>query len=671
MGVERGHRNFNARVILLGSLALLAAVATSPSTAGAALTQETYFKASNTAASDQFGSAIALSGNTMVVGALGEDSNATGVDGNGANDLAMQSGAAYVFVRSGQTWVQQAYLKASNTGQGDLFGRSVAIDGDTIVVGAPAEDGAGNAALGSGAAYVFTRSGATWSEQAYLKASNAENDDAFGGSVAISGNTVVVGASGEDSSATTVNGSQANGADGSGAAYVFLRTGSTWNQQAYLKASNAQAFDSFGGSVGVSGETIVVGAAGEASNATGVDGDQTNNTLPASGAAYVFFRSSGSWSQQAYLKAHDPHASDLFGEAVAIDGDTVVVGAPFQANNDSGGAYVFIRNVTTWTQESFLKGSNTDLLFDDFGGHVAVSGNTVVVGALGEDSAATGVDGNQTDNSLMDAGAAYAFTRSGVTWTQSAYIKASNTGAGDNFGDAVAVSGETLAIAAPQEGSSATGIDGNQASNGALSSGAAYAFAPDSDGDGVADPRDNCPNASNAGQQNHDGDLLGDLCDPDDDNDTLADGADACPAGVIGTGSDPDNDGCKNSEDADDDGDGLADTSDNCQTVANPGQADLDGDGIGDACDPTDNTAVPPSSGPSSDPPADTPSTPPADTPSNPPADGESAACLQARAKLEKAEKKLDKARKSGNKTRIKKAKKAVKEAKQAVKDAC
>jgi hypothetical protein len=308
--------------------------------------EQTYFKASNTGAGDLFGQSVAISGDTVVVGAYGEDSNAIGVNGDQTNDLAEYSGAAYVFIRSGSTWSQQAYLKASNTDAGDFLGTSVAISGDTVVVGAYGEDSnatgvngdqSDNSAPASGAAYVFTRSGSTWSQQAYLKASNTGTEDYFGASVAISGDTLLVGAFREGSNATGVNGDQTNDlAEYSGAAYVFTRSGSTWSQQAYLKASNAEEGDLFGISVAISGDTVVVGAYGEDSNATGVNGEQTNNLAPFSGAAYVFTRSGSTWSQQAYLKAPNAEAGDYFGFAVAISGDTVLVGAIGESSNTTG-----------------------------------------------------------------------------------------------------------------------------------------------------------------------------------------------------------------------------------------------------------------------------------------------------------------------------------------------
>jgi FG-GAP repeat len=462
------------------------------------IAQQAYLKASNTDANDLFGNSVAVSGDTVVVGAIYESSDATGVNGDQNNDNALNSGAAYVFVRNGTTWSQQAYLKASNTDANDLFGFSVAISGDTVVVGAGSEasNATGvngnqddNSATDAGAAYVFVRNGTTWSQQAYLKASNSDAGDFFGSPVVVSGDTVVVGAGSEDSNATGVNGNQTdNSATDAGAAYVFVRNGATWSQQAYLKASNTDAGDAFG-AVAVSGDTVVVGADLESSNATGINGDQTDNSATEAGAAYVFVRNGATWSQQAYLKASNTDAGDFFGVRVAVSGDTVVVGAVFEDGNttgingdqtdnsatDAGAAYVFVRNGATWSQQAYLKASNTDA-GDAFGFSVAISGDAMVVGASFEASNATGVNGNQADNSAGQAGAAYVFVRDGTTWSQQAYLKASNTDAGDFFGDSVAVSGDTVVVGAAHESSSATGVNGDQTNNSAASAGAAYIF---------------------------------------------------------------------------------------------------------------------------------------------------------------------------------------------------
>jgi hypothetical protein len=228
---------------------------------------------------------------------------------------------------------QQAYLKASNTEAAqysDNFGGSVAVTGDTVVVGAPCEDSSAtgvngnqsdNSASSSGAAYVFVRSGTVWTQQAYLKASSPDADDNFGISVAVSGDTVVIGVNCEDSSSTGVNeNSDDNSGYDSGAAYVFVRSGTSWSQQAYLKASNAEAGDNFGLSVAVSGDTVVIGAPFEDSKATGVNGDQADNSIDDPGAAYVFVRSGTRWSEQAYLEVFnygtDPNLRDTDGDGL-------------------------------------------------------------------------------------------------------------------------------------------------------------------------------------------------------------------------------------------------------------------------------------------------------------------------------------------------------------------
>jgi drug/metabolite transporter superfamily protein YnfA len=479
--------------------AALAVAALTARVVGAAPAQQAYIKASNTGAGDWLGYAVAVSGDTMVVGAIYETSNATGVNGNQSDNSAVQAGAAYVFVRTGTIWSQQAYLKASNTDANDRLGRTVAISGDTVVVGATGEasnatgvngDQSDNSAPSSGAAYVFVRSGTNWTQQAYLKPSNTDAGDQFGVSVSVSGDTAVVGAYHESSNATGVDGNQTDSsATNSGAVYVFVRNRTNWSQQAYLKASNTGTNDEFGHSVAVSGDTVVVGAAYEDSNATGVNGNQSDESTRDSGAAYVFVRSGTNWRQQAYLKASNTGLGDQFGHRVAVSGDTVLIGAYVEASNAtgvngnqtnnsagySGAGYVFVRTGTTWSQQAYLKASNTDLA-DQFGSSVAVSGDTVVLGAPQESSSATGVNGNQSNNSTANAGAAYVFIRRGTNWSQQAYLKASNTGANDYFGWSAAVSGDTVVVSAWLEDSNATGVNGNQFNNSATDSGAAYVF---------------------------------------------------------------------------------------------------------------------------------------------------------------------------------------------------
>ena len=292
--------------------------------------EHNYLKASNTERPDRFGWAVAMDGNTLAVSAIWEDSNAAGVDGDQSNNSARQSGAVYVFTLIEGKWSQQAYLKASNPGTEDYFGFAMALSGNTLAVSSTRErssngDPDDNSLVSPGAAYVFTRSGVTWSQQAYLKASNIGQLDEFGWSVALHGDTLVVGAHKEDGSATGVNGLANDSAADAGAAYVFVRSGEIWSQQAYLKASNTEAGDKFGHSVAISGSTIVVGVELEDSSATGVGGSDGNNSEVDSGAAYVFTRSGEIWTQQAYLKASNTDAGDRFGVAVALETDTLLV----------------------------------------------------------------------------------------------------------------------------------------------------------------------------------------------------------------------------------------------------------------------------------------------------------------------------------------------------------
>jgi hypothetical protein len=380
------------------------------------------------------------------------------------------------------------YAKASSVGLGDQFGFSLALSGDTLVVGAPCEDNDGQ---NSGAAYVFRRTGTVWTPQAYLKAPNADPGDQFGYAVAVSGETIAVGAVAERSAATGVNGNALDdSAPDAGAVYVFARTGTVWTQQAYLKASNTDAGDNFGFSVALSGDELAVGAPPEASNATGVGGNQIDNSAPHAGAVYVFNRTGTVWTQQAYLKASNTDAHDLFGHSVALSADTLAVGARDedssatgvngdQADNSAshaGAVYVFKRTGAVWAQEAYVKASNTEGN-DLFGHTVALSGDTLAVAAPYEAGAAAGVNGNQADNTAWAAGAAYVFARAGTVWTQQAYIKASSPDYDDRFGLGLALSGNVLAVGAPLEDSPATGVDGNQANawySGA--SGAVYMF---------------------------------------------------------------------------------------------------------------------------------------------------------------------------------------------------
>ncbi len=473
------------------------------------IAHDAYIKASNASAGARFGFSTTLSGHTLVVGAFRESGSSMGTGGTGSGKLT-SSGAVYVFVRTGSTWSEQAILRASNAGENDMFGVSVAISGDTLVVGADGEDSHSsgvngdensNDAKDSGAAYVFVRNGTSWSQQAYLKASNTGSFDFFGEKVAIDNETIVVSATNERSNATGVDGDQLNNeSSGAGAAYVFVRNGLQWSQQAYLKASNTEAQspafgDSFGWALAISNDTILVGAPFENSDATGVNGDQFNNNEASAGAVYVFVRSGTTWQQQAYLKASDTttldvvDTGDAFGISVAISGDSAVVGARGEdgsatgVNGDdsdntlsaSGAAYVFVRNHSTWSQQAYLKASNPDSS-DQFGISVGISDDTIVVCAYQEDSAATGVNGDQSDNSSTWTGAAYVFVRSGLSWSQRAYLKPSNTQPVMQFGNSASVSGSTICIGASNEYGGSSGINGDPSAPFVSGTGAVYAY---------------------------------------------------------------------------------------------------------------------------------------------------------------------------------------------------
>jgi ketosteroid isomerase-like protein len=402
---------------------------------GSTWMQTAYLKASNPGNPDRFGGAVASDGNLVVVGAEGEQSLATGVDGDEDDNSSSLVGAAYLFERDDMgVWAQRAYLKASNAGPGDEFGRSVDLDGERVIVGAWSEnsdatgvdgDGGNDNLPGSGAAYVFTRDSAgDWVQEAYLKASNTDGLDEFGRAVAISGATAAVGARFEDSRATGIGGDDSDDSLASaGAVYVFdADDDGDWAQTAYVKASNTDAGDRFGQSLALDGDLLAVGAPEEDSDASGVNGDQQDDSLERAGAVYVFERDAdGGWSQTAYLKPSNPGFGDSFGSALTLSGNVLAVAAPGENSAavgldgdgldnsaaDSGAVYVFERDADgNWSQVSYVKASNTDS-DDTFGSGVTFHGDTLVVGAELEDSADTGINGNESDDSLPDAGAGY------------------------------------------------------------------------------------------------------------------------------------------------------------------------------------------------------------------------------------------------------------------------
>src|SRR5438093_1655559 len=420
--------------------------------------QQAYIKASNPGQSYKFGFVVSLSqdGNTLAVSAPGEASAAKGVNGDQNDNSIPEAGAVYVFTRTGTTWSQQAYIKASNTGEpgvgdqfadGDRFGFSIGLsaDGNTLAAGAIAEDSGAkgingdqndNSQLNSGAVYVFSRNGTNWSQQAYIKTSNTDAADLSGYSVGLSadGHTLAASAYDEDSSAREINCVQDKNRRGTGAIYVFTRTGTNWAQTAYLKASNAENGDSLGYSIAISqdGNTVAGGAADE-----------------------------------------DCLTPD------ALPGPTHVCQDDQPQDNSSGAVYVFVREGNTWTQQAFIKSSNPDKE-DWFGARLTLSGdgNTIAVGAQVEDGGSKGINGDQKNQTAEDTGALYFFTRKGTAWAQTAYVKASNADPYDEFGSAMALSkdGRLMAVGARGEASAAKGINGNLNDNSAPGAGAVYIF---------------------------------------------------------------------------------------------------------------------------------------------------------------------------------------------------
>jgi len=444
-------------------------------------TPRAYLKPSNQGGTaPQLGASLALSadGSTLAVGAPGEASAATGVAGDQSDTSAPGAGAVYVFVRAGPGWVQQAYLKASNTEARSGFGTAVALSGDgaTLVVGAPYEDG--GAGRYSGAAYVFTRGGGTWAQRGYLKASNAGPDDTFGVSVAISasGEVVVVGAPGESSCATTC--------PASGAVYAFGRSGQAWAQQAFLKAPSpgpVALFGCCGLALSADGTTLAVAAPGEASSAT------APAPIGRQGAIHVLVRHDFAWTPEASLQA--PYPGTWLGGSLALDaaGSTLAAShaeAPFT----SGAVTVYRRLPGAWEVEMTVRPSHRGNLTSfgipglgiGMGPAVALSalGDVLAVGDLTEASAASGVDADPTQGSLPETGAAFVFRRGAWGWIQALFLKAQVVRSQDHFGQAVALAadGRTLVVGAADDASPSVGVGGAGTGSSAPGRGAAHVF---------------------------------------------------------------------------------------------------------------------------------------------------------------------------------------------------
>lgn len=374
---------------------------------------ERHLEASDGAAFDHLGFSVAAGSEVVMAGARFAD--AAGED----------SGAVYAFQRGPAGWSEKAKLVPADPSPHDRFGNAVALDGDTLVVGAPAHHELGRKV---GSAYVFRYRGTAWRQEAKLAAPEAAR---FGQAVAVSGDRLVVGAPGG-----LVDGAVA------GAVYVFRRRGTSWRREARLTAEDARAGHLFGLAVGISGDTVTAGAPG--------DNDRGSLT----GAAYVFRSAGDGWRQEAKLLAEDAAALAELGKAIAIDGETVVVGADGvggarrvgdneNVGKFSGAAYVFRRRDGAWRQEAKLLAADRKAA-DRFGNAVAVHLDTILVGSHFADPAG------------LSSGAAYVFRRRQGQWSQERKLIPEDPVAGEEFGNAVAVRVGVLAVGALRGGSRGT-----------------------------------------------------------------------------------------------------------------------------------------------------------------------------------------------------------------------
>ncbi len=323
--------------------------------------------------------------------------------GNGDDYKSDYPGSAYIFRRVGANWVQQQKLIASDGAAGDYFGCSVSISGDYAIVGAYLDDEESN--YNSGSAYIFKWNGASWVQQQKLIASDGATSDYFGHSVSISGDYAIVGARYDD--------------NGKGSAYIFRRDGESWVQQQKLVASDGAADDYFGTSVFISDDHAIVGASQDDDN-----GDY-------SGSAYIFGRDGASWVQQQKLTASDGAEGDDFGCSVSISGDYVVTGAALD-DGYKGSAYIFKRNGTNWSQQQKLTASD-GAAYDLFGISVSISGDYAIMGAVCDDGY---------------KGSGYIFRREGENWVQQQKLSASDGAAWDEFGYSVSIGGDYAIVGA-------------------------------------------------------------------------------------------------------------------------------------------------------------------------------------------------------------------------------
>ncbi len=411
-------------MVMLGVLAMLGSLLAAADRVGGATAQVAKLTASDAAAEDRLGRAIAMTDDTLLLGAWTDDHSASVVD----------AGTVYVFNLIDGVWTETQKLQASDAASGDQYGVEVAIDGDLAVVGSFRDDDPA-AGADAGSVYVYARTATGWVEEAKITASDAAAGDEFGHTVRLSGETILVGTWNDDDDGTN-----------SGSAYVYTRSGTGWTEQAKLTASDAAAGDQYGISVAISGDTAAVGSWRD--DDTGAD----------SGSVYIYRRTGTTWQEEAKLTAPGGRAGDRFGGRMAADADTVLVGAwrDDDLGVDSGSAHIFVRNGSTWSHQAKLNGADTGAR-DAFGLAAALSGDRAVITAWRDDQQAS------------NAGAAYVFERTGSQWSQTAKLMADDGGVGDELGVRVGLAGDTVVVGAWQH------------DDGASNTGAAYVFSIDGD----------------------------------------------------------------------------------------------------------------------------------------------------------------------------------------------
>lgn len=483
--------------------------------------QQAYVKPGNVNDWTQFGTSVAIDGDFLAVGSYAEQSGYTGVFNGStipAGGYDYDSGAVYVYKRSGVNWIQDAYIKSTIPYESQWFGNSLDLHGNTLAVGVLQEHNLAVTTIWNGttpveerlsdnvgAVYVYARTQSGWAMESYIKAAHQRWYYYFSYDISLYDNTLVVSTIDDESNTTTILSGENTAKDNSltdvGAVYVYRRANGVWQQEAYIKASNAGQGDIFGQSVSLYKDTLVVSAMSEDSSATGVTNGATSsldNSSADSGAVYVYVRNNSIWTQQAYIKAGNSEAGDFFGSSVSVFEDTLAVGAKREDSNqstisnnatssvdnsaiNSGAVYIYKRTGVNWAQEAYIKAKNP---FDnnEFGHEVVLQKDRLAVAAPNERSNSKLILNGENvdyDTSLANAGAVYVYERSGTSWSQVSYIKASNTLLDGYFGWHLDMDGATLVVSEPGDSSNQNSITNGSTSSTNTSlqlSGAAFVY---------------------------------------------------------------------------------------------------------------------------------------------------------------------------------------------------